>query len=377
MTAKDKLLFTPGPFTTSRTVKQAMLRDLGSRDYEFIEIIREIQQRLLAIGGVENAGYECIPLQGSGTYSVEAVVSSTVPPDGKMLVIVNGAYGRRIAQIASVLKIPTVILTYAENIKPRPEHDVAAKLKADPSITNVAIIHCETTTGMINPVMEVGQVVKEYGRRYFVDAMSSFGAVPLNLEEACIDFMVSSANKCIEGVPGFGFTIARREALLATAGWARSLSLDLLAQLKGLEKDGQFRFTPPTHVMMAFHQALLELEKEGGVEARAARYQNNYRILIKGMRDMGFEEYLRAEDQSHIITSFRYPTHSNFHFEEFYKRLNEKGYVIYPGKVSDADCFRIGTIGRISGNEIHDLLGGISRVMAEMNIPALQMSAAR
>jgi 2-aminoethylphosphonate-pyruvate transaminase len=270
-----------------------------------------------------------------------------------------------------------VLLTYPEDTTPQPQADVAAKLKNDPAITHVAIIHCETTTGVLNPVKEVGQIVRDFGRTYFVDAMSSFGGVPLNLKECGIDYMVSSANKCVEGVPGFAFVLARREALLATEGYARSVSLDLLAQWKGLEKDGQFRFTPPTHVLLAFHQALIELEQEGGVEARAARYQANYKALIAGMRALGFVEYLRPEDQSHIITSFRYPEHPNFNFEEFYRRLNDKGYVIYPGKVSDAQCFRIGTIGCIFPNDIQDLLGAIARVVAEMGIGAPQEAAAR
>jgi 2-aminoethylphosphonate-pyruvate transaminase len=352
-----------------------MLRDLGSRDYEFIGTIKDIRDRLLALAGVSGGEYACIPMQGSGTYSVESVVSSTVPAGGKMLVIINGAYGRRIAQIASVLKIPTETLVYPDNFKPHPEKEVAAKLKQDPSISHVAIIHCETTTGIINPVKEVGKVVQDFGRSYFVDAMSSFGAIPLNVKEAGIDYMVSSANKCIEGVPGFGFVIARRKALEASAGSARSVSLDILSQLKGLEKDGQFRFTPPTHVLRAFQQALLELEAEGGVEARGARYQKNYETLMRAMRSMGFVEYLKPEDQSCIITSFRYPEHPNFNFEDFYRRLNEKGYVIYPGKVGDADCFRIGTIGRIYPNDIEDLTAAIGRVMKEMGIVSTNVLA--
>jgi 2-aminoethylphosphonate-pyruvate transaminase len=345
-----------------------MLRDVGSRDFEFIELVRDIRRRLLALGGVASDGYEAILMQGSGTYGLEAVISSCVPPDGKVLVVINGAYGRRIAQIASVLKIPAVLLTYPEDAKPAPQKEVAVKLKSDPAITHVVIVHCETTTGVLNPVKEVGQVVKDFGRVYFVDAMSSFAGVPLNLKECGIDYMVSSANKCIEGVPGFTFVLARRETLLGTAGYARSVSLDLLAQWRGFESDGQFRFTPPTHVLLAFHQALIELEQEGGVEARAARYQANYRTLIAGMRELGFVEYLRPEDQSHIITSFRYPGDPRFDFDEFYRRLNEKGYVIYPGKVSEAQCFRIGTIGRIFRNDIDDLLGAIARVMTEMGL---------
>jgi 2-aminoethylphosphonate-pyruvate transaminase len=364
---KDKALFTPGPLTTSRTVKQAMLRDLGSRDTEFIGIVRKIRRKLLAVGGVLDAGYEAIPMQGSGTFAVESVISSTVPRGGKLLVAVNGAYGRRIEQIAQVLKIEVAALTFPETqaVDPR---EVAMALERDAGITHVAVVHCETTTGLMNPVREIGAVVRQFNRLYFVDAMSSFGAVPLNLADWSIDYLVSSANKCIEGVPGFAFVLARRQALLAAQGFARSLSLDLLAQWKGLELDGQFRFTPPTHVLLAFHEALLELEREGGVEARAARYRRNYATLVGGMRALGFREYLAPELQGYIITSFLYPEDPNYHFAEFYARLNEKGYVIYPGKVSQGNCFRIGHIGRIFPSDVEDLLAAIQSTLAAMGI---------
>ena len=365
--AKDKVLFTPGPLTTSRTVKQAMLRDLGSRDFEFIQRVADIRQRLLQLAGVSKGEYEAILMQGSGTFSLEAVVSSSVPPDGKLLVIINGAYGRRTEAIAKVLKIPTVALNTSEDSQPD-LRQIETTLAADPSITHVAVVHCETTSGILNPVEAIGAIVKQAGRRYFVDAMSSFGAVPLNLAECAVDYMVTSSNKCIEGVPGFGIILAKRTTLVQTEGYARSLSLNLLAQWQGLEKDGQFRFTPPTHALLAFHQALLELEEEGGVEARAARYRANHETLIAGMRALGFEEYLKPEDQSYIITSFRYPQHPNFSFEQFYKSLNEKGYVIYPGKVGSADCFRIGSIGRIFPSDVRDLLAAIRKTKTEMGI---------
>jgi len=364
---KDKILFTPGPLTTSRTVKQAMLRDLGSRDFEFIGLVKDIRRRLLELGGVAQEDYAAILMQGSGTFSLESVVSSTIPPDGKLLVIINGAYGRRTAHIAEVHGIEVVRLDYPEDSKPDLQ-EVEAALAADDAITEVAVVHCETTTGLINPVEEIGAIVQKYHRRFFVDAMSSFGAVPLNLAEAGIDYLVTSANKCLEGVPGFAVILARREALLETAGYARTLSLDLLAQWQGLDANGQFRFTPPTHVLIAFHQALVELEQEGGVAGRAARYRANYETLLKGMRALGFEEYLKPEDQGYIITSFRYPAHPNFDFDEFYRRLNEKDYVIYPGKVSTADCFRIGSIGRIFPADVRSLLAAIRDTLAEMGV---------
>jgi 2-aminoethylphosphonate-pyruvate transaminase len=364
---KDKVLFTPGPLTTSRLVKQAMLRDLGSRDFEFMELVKDIRRQLLELGGVADGGYETIIMQGSGTFGLEAVISSTIPPDGKLLVIINGAYGRRIAQIASVLKIDTVLLNYPEDSTPDLQ-EISDILAADEGITQVAVVHCETTTGLVNPVQEIGALVRQFGRQSFVDAMSSFGAFPLNLAENGIHYLVSSANKCIEGVPGFSFVIARKDALLSTEGYARSLCLDLLAQWKGLEANGQFRFTPPVHTLIAFHRALTELEAEGGVEARAARYRANYETLVTGMRAMGFEEYLQPEDQGYIITSFRYPPHPSFTFEEFYERLNQKGYVIYPGKVSAADCFRIGNIGRIFETDVRDLLAAIRETLTEMEV---------
>lgn len=365
--AKDKTLFTPGPLTTSRTVKLAMLRDLGSRDTEFIGMVREVRRELLALGGAADQDYEAVLMQGSGTFAIESVISSTVPPDGKMLVVINGAYGRRIGQIARALRIGNVALNSPETQTPDAK-EVAAALERDGAITHVAIVHCETTTGILNPVREVGAVVRRFNRGYIVDAMSSFGAVPLNLADCSIDYLVSSANKCVEGVPGFAFVLARREALLASEGFARSVSLDLLAQWKGLERDGQFRFTPPTHALLAFHQALLELKQEGGVEGRAARYRENYRTLIDGMRALGFEEYLDRKNQGYIITSFRYPKHANFRFDEFYRRLNEKGYAIYPGKVSEGNCFRIGHIGRIFPSDICDLLAAIRATLGEMEI---------
>lgn len=366
---KDKLLFTPGPLTTSLTVKQAALRDLGSRDQEFIAMVRNIRRKLLELGGVADRGFEAILMQGSGTFAIESVLSSVVPPDGKVLAVINGAYGRRIAQIAQALRIPVTELSGPEDQSPDMER-LGQALEADPSISHVAVVHSETSTGMVNPVGEIGEIVKHFNRIYFVDAMSSFGGMPLNLLDCRIDYLVSSANKCLEGIPGFAFVLAQREALLATAGFARSMSLDLLAQWKGLEADGQFRFTPPTHALLAFHQALRELEAEGGVEGRAARYRTNFEVLSQGMRDLGFDGYLRPEDRGYIISSFRYPRHPKFDFGVFYARLSDKGFVIYPGKVSKADCFRIGCIGRIFPDDMRGLLGAIRETLAEMGIAA-------
>lgn len=361
-----KLLFTPGPLTTSDSVRQAMLRDLGSRDSEFLAVVRNIRRRLLELGNAGDA-YEAVLMQGSGTFAVESVIGSVLPAGGKLLVLVNGAYGYRMAKIARTLGVATETLVFHEAAPVDPE-DVCDALLRDPEFTHVGVIHCETTTGILNPLPEIAAAVKQQDRVLIVDAMSSFGGVRIDLGQCGIDFLVSSANKCIQGVPGFGFTLARREPLLAAEGRARSLSLDLVAQWKGLESDGQFRFTPPTHVLLAFHQALLELESEGGVPARAARYAANHRVLMEGMTALGFRPYLAPEHQSAIITSFFYPSHPNFVFKEFYQRLGDRGFVIYPGKLSDAECFRIGTIGHLFPDDLRALVAEIGRTLRSMQV---------
>jgi len=364
---KQQVLFTPGPLTTSMTVKQAMLRDVGHRDFEFIQAIADVRQKLLQIGGVANKGYEAILLQGSGTYAVEAVISTATPPNGKWLVIENGAYGVRISEIIDVLKINKIALKYPENALPD-LREIEKTLQEVVDITHVAIVHNETTTGLLNPIDKVGEIVKKFDKTYFVDAMSSFGAFTMDLDELKIDYLACTANKNIEGVPGFAFAIVKRDVLLATEGNARSLTLDLLDQWKGFEKNGQFRFSPPTHSILAFKQALSELEEEGGVAGREARYKENYQTLVDGMQEMGFTEYLPRDIQGHIIVSFNYPDHPNFRFEEFYKRLNDRGYVIYPGKVSNADCFRLAVCGRLFKNDILDVLNVIRETIDEMGV---------
>jgi 2-aminoethylphosphonate-pyruvate transaminase len=363
---KDKALFTPGPLTTSATTKQAMLRDLGSRDAEFINTVKEVRQSLVELGNGTDE-YTAILMQGSGTFGIEATLSSIIPPDGKLLILINGAYGQRMLKIAEVHQIQSSELVCSENTV----SDASALdsfLSSDPSITHVAVVHCETTTGIINPIDKYGEIVKKHDRIYIVDAMSSFGAYPIDLKSCGIDYLISSANKCIEGVPGFSFILARRDSLENTNGYARTLSLDLFAQWKGLESDGQFRFTPPVHVILAFRQALLELEKEGGISARAVRYCQNYELTLSTMQKMGFKAYLKPDDQGYIITSFYYPDHPNFKFQDFYARLSEKGQVIYPGKLSHADCFRIGHVGRLNVADVRALMAAIAETLDEMDI---------
>jgi len=362
---RGKLLFTPGPLTTSLTVKQAMLKDYGSRDIHFIKIVQDIRSGLLELAGVKKEeGYEAVIVQGSGTFGIESVISSVIPADGKLLVIINGVYGERIAKMAKIHRINTGTLVFEENVWPD-EAQVRAELQKG-GYTHVAIIHSETTSGIINPLEPFGKLAKEFNCIFIVDAMSSFGAVPVDFKKCNIDFLVSSSNKCIEGVPGFAFAICKKEQLLKSENQARTLALDLYAQWKGLEGDGQFRFTPPTHSLAAFHQAMAELREEGGVTARGNRYLNNYHLLRKGMREMGFKEYLPDDKQGYIISTYLYPENPAFDFKTFYQKLNDRDFIIYPGKLTKAACFRIGNIGQLFADDITALLQAVSQVKAEM-----------
>lgn len=364
-----KLLFTPGPLNTSDAVKRAMLRDAGSRDREFLELVRNIRTELLELAGVSRAkGFEAILLQGSGTYAVESVISSVVPESGKVLFLVNGAYGQRMAQIAARHKINHEVLRWPES-GPVKAEAVLEKVRDDAAITHVAMVHCETSSGVLNPITQLGNELQKVGRVFIVDAMSSFGALPVHLANDGIDFLVSSANKCIQGVPGFAFVLARTRPLKECETRARTLSLDLYHQWRGLETNGQFRFTPPTHALLAFAEALRELRDEGGVAGRGRRYAANHKLLLDGMKRFGFVPFLKPEHQSIIITAFHYPGHPKFDFNDFYERLSKEGMIIYPGKLTKTLCFRLGNIGHLFEEDIQALLAAIERVLKEMGVP--------
>lgn len=358
------ILLTPGPLSTSKGVRNALLRDWCTWDRDYNEgIVQNIRARLLALATKNIAHYTVVLMQGSGTFSVEACLGSVVPDSGKILIIQNGAYGRRMVQIAKVLRIRYLELCYAETQIPAAD-DVQKFLSSHPDVTHVAMVHCETTTGILNPLAEIAEVVKQHHKCFIVDAMSSFGGIPLDIDELGIDFLISSANKCIQGVPGFAFVIAKIDKLEKCEGIARSLSLDLFDQWKGMDKTGKWRFTSPTHIVRAFYQALIELEEEGGIDQRYARYRENQRILTEGMIDLGFRPLLDSSLQSPIITSFLYPN-GDFDFESFYKKIKEKGFVLYPGKISNADTFRIGNIGDVYPKDMERLIDVIKEVIQQ------------
>ncbi len=355
-------LLTPGPLSTSKTVKAVMLRDWCTWDDDYnLGVVQKIRKGLtsLATHGDE---YTSVLMQGSGTFSVEATIGSILPSDGKLLVLANGAYGQRLAQISERLKINTIVHDSGEI--DRPDLVLLEKaLQEDKEITHVVVVHCETTTGMLNPIEDIGEIVKRFNKIYIVDAMSSFGGIPIDVQKIGIDFTISSANKCIQGVPGFGFVISKRDELIKTKGFARSLSLDLYDQWLTMEDgNGKWRYTSPTHTVRAFLQAMHELEEEGGIQDRYNRYKENHRVLVEGMNDLGISCLLPESYQSPIITSFKSPSSSQYDFKKFYEKLKAKGFVIYPGKVSVADTFRIGNIGHVFPEDIHILIQKIGEI---------------
>ncbi|MET0195403.1 MAG: 2-aminoethylphosphonate--pyruvate transaminase [Hyphomicrobiaceae bacterium] len=369
----DPLLLTPGPLTTSRKVKEVMVHDWGSRDATFLRINKEVLERLPDIVNARGT-HVTVPMQGSGTFAVEAMLTTFIPAGGKILLLINGAYGQRAKKICDIAKRAYAVHETAEDTPP----DLAAvdkMLQADKSITHVFAVHCETTSGILNPIIEIAALVQKHGRRLLIDAMSAFGAIPLDATATAFDAVAASSNKCIEGVPGLGFVICREAALAETKGNATTLVLDLHDQWQNFTKTGQYRFTPPIHVIVSFHQALTEFWAEGGQPGRGRRYAENGKILIDGMRKLGFATLLPDRLQAPIIITFHMPKDPKFVFEAFYDRLKERGYVIYPGKLTVADSFRIGCIGRLNADHMRGVLAAVAEVLAELGVRDLKSAA--
>ncbi len=363
----EPYLLTPGPLTTSYAVKTAMLRDWGSWDDDFRAMTRDMRKRLLALLGDGSEDFDCVPMQGSGSFSVEAMLASFIPRDGKALVLANGAYGMRSAQTLEYLGREHVVLNKGDYLPPRGV-EVAQILADDPAITHVVAIHCETSSGILNPVEEISEAVYAAGRKLLIDSMSAFGAIELKVADIRYEAMVSSANKCIEGVPGFGFIIARKSELEAAKGNSHSLSLDVHAQWAHMNKTGQWRFTPPTHVVAAFLEALRGHEAEGGVAGRGGRYTRNRDVMVDGMRELGFETLLKDRWLSPIIVTFFCPADENFVFDRFYDLMKDKGFIIYPGKLTVVDSFRVGCIGQMDENVMRQVVTAAKETLDEMGV---------
>ncbi|NBA95955.1 2-aminoethylphosphonate--pyruvate transaminase [Pseudomonas sp. R5(2019)] len=366
MSTAAPILLTPGPLTTSNRTRQAMMVDWGSWDSRFNDLTASLCQQLLAIvNGADS--HHCVPLQGSGTFAVEAAIGTLVPRDGKVLVLINGAYGQRLAKICKVLGRDFSTFETAED-EPTTAQDVDRLLRADSAITHVALIHCETSTGILNPLAEIAQVVAQHGKRLIIDAMSSFGALPIDAREIPFDALIAASGKCLEGVPGMGFVFTAKDSLAKAEGNAHSLAMDLYDQHTYMAKSGQWRFTPPTHVVAALHEALLQYNEEGGLPARHARYAANCKTLLDGMAEIGLRSFLPAEIQAPIIVTFHAPRDARYQFKDFYERVKAKGFILYPGKLTQVETFRVGSIGCVGPDGMSAAVNAIAEVLREMEV---------
>jgi 2-aminoethylphosphonate-pyruvate transaminase len=343
-----------------------MLRDWGSWDADFNAVTGEVRKKLLAIVNGQDT-HVCVPLQGSGTFSVEAAINTLVPRGGHVLVLINGAYGLRLAKLTQMMGRKVTTFETPEDV-PTTAADVDRLLKADPSITHVGLIHCETSTGILNPLPEIAAVVESHGKSLVVDAMSSFGAIGIDARTTRFDALIAASGKCIEGPPGMGFVLARRSVLEQCAGNSTSLALDLYDQWVYMEKTTQWRYTPPTHVVVAFNAALDQHVAEGGQPARLARYKKNCDTLLAGMAEMGFKLFLKLEIQAPIILTFHAPPDPAYNFKEFYARVREKGFILYPGKLTTVETFRVGCIGAIGPDEMRQAVNVVRDTLREMGI---------
>jgi 2-aminoethylphosphonate-pyruvate transaminase len=363
------ILLTPGPLTTSERTRAAMLTDWGSWDGSFNGLTASVCDKLVAIAN-GTGSHVCVPLQGSGTFAVEAAIGTFVPRRGKVLVCVNGAYGKRLAKICEALGRDHVVHETGDDVPTTPEA-VDRLLAADRAITHVGLIHCETSTGILNPLEAIAAVVARHGRGLIIDAMSSFGALPIDAREIPFEALIAASGKCLEGVPGMGFVIARSEALLASAGNTASLALDLRDQHLYMQRTGQWRFTPPTHVVAALHEALLQYEEEGGLRARHARYAENCAVLIAGMARLGLRSFLAPEIQAPIIVTFHAPRDGRYRFTEFYESVRAKGFILYPGKLTQLETFRVGCIGSVGAPEMERAVAAVAETFRALNIETI------
>ncbi|WP_288439940.1 2-aminoethylphosphonate--pyruvate transaminase [uncultured Pseudomonas sp.] len=360
------VLLTPGPLTTSMRTRQAMLVDWGSWDRDFNQLTANVCEQLLAIVGA-NASHHCVPLQGSGTFAVEAAIGTLVPRDGKVLVLINGAYGQRLAKICQVLGRSYSVFETSED-QPTTAADVQRLLAGDPAVSHVALIHCETSTGILNPLADIAQVVQRHGKRLIIDAMSSFGALPIDAREIPFEALIAASGKCLEGVPGMGFVFAEKNALAGAQGNAHSLAMDLHDQHAYMAKTGQWRFTPPTHVVAALYEALQQYHEEGGLPARHQRYAENCKTLLQGMAAIGLRTFLPANIQAPIIVTFHAPRDPRYQFKDFYERVKAKGFILYPGKLTQVETFRVGCIGVVGADGMQAAVNAVADALRELQV---------
>jgi 2-aminoethylphosphonate-pyruvate transaminase len=360
------VLLNPGPATTTDTVKFAqVIPDICPREKEFGDLMEYCATEITRFVG-DPKDYATVFFGGSGTATVEAILSSVIPENGKVLIIDNGAYGKRMCQITSAYKIDTLVFK-SSSIEPIDLKNLEDAIRNKEGLTHLAMIHHETTTGLLNDISAIGKLCVTYRIQFIVDSMSGFAAIPIDMESMNIDYLAASSNKNIQGMAGIGFAICNRQVLLETETIPmRNLYLNLYAQYAYFEKTHQTRFTPPVQTFYALKQAILET-KEETIEKRYARYGRSWETLLDGIEKLGLEYLIDKENHSKIITSIIEPATEKYDFEEMHDFFFEKGFTIYPGKVNNYSTFRISNIGQIDYTDIEAFLKVLKAYLIQIN----------
>lgn len=354
-TPKRNILLNPGPATTTDTVKMAMVvPDICPRELEFGELTLAVRDDLIKIAHGEK-NHTCILLTSSGTGGVEACLTSVVPMNKKVLIINNGAYGERMQSICDAYGIGHIDANF-EWGKPIDIKAIEKLIKENADqLSHLAFIHHETTVGILNPLYELCSLSHLHGLENIVDAMSSFAGIDIDLERDKVDYLVSSSNKCIQGMAGISFVFARMESLKKTTGIKRNFYFNLWANYEYLNKNKQFLFTPPVQTLYALRKAITEYFKEGE-KNRIKRYASMYEILKKRLQKLGFEFLVDEKHHSKLLTAILEPSAPHYSFNEMHDYLFERGFTIYPGKVGKINTFRLANIGEIYPEDIENFL---------------------
>jgi 2-aminoethylphosphonate-pyruvate transaminase len=364
-----KILLNPGPVTTADAIKAALLvPDICPREQDFGAVIAAVRRKLLMVADADPNSHSAVLIGGPGTAAMESAIGSLVPANGRLMIIDNGAYGQRAAEIAAALAIPFDVWHLPWTERP-PLDQLRARLDRSGPFTHLFWVHHETTTGLLNPLRSICRLCAERGIVSIVDAMSSLGGLPLSLRNDGIDFVISSANKCLEGMPGISFVIGPTALIADSVSIGRTYALNLWRHWSAQEKTAQFPFTPPVQVLYVLDQALDHALIET-IAARAARYHACYRVMLDGMISLGFEPLLPRELHSGLLTAFRLPSWTGFSFIDFHDFLYARGITLYPGKLPGVETFRVANIGALSADDLQTFVDAARMYLKARNILA-------
>jgi 2-aminoethylphosphonate-pyruvate transaminase len=360
-------LLSPGPVTTTRNVKFAALADFDPCSAEFISITKDVQSRLLKLCGADES-YACIFVQGAGTQAVESVLSGLAPArGGKTLVVSNGEHGERAANILQRLNLPYVRIDLKAGT-PVAAEDIRPLLQSDRSMTHIWLAHCDSGTGTVNPIGDIAAIANDLGRQVILDATATMGALPISAATDAISAIVGTSSVCIQALPGLSFCVVKKDLLNSSMGRSQSFSQDLFEEWRNLESSGQFRFSAPTHLVAALQRALKELVEEGGHDARRMRYERNARVVLSGMRKLGFTPLLADENAGPIVQVILAPADGSYNYDHFHAALASRGFSIAPGRIANLATFRVGTAGNLDATTMNAFIDALKDSVGALGI---------